>query len=123
MKLKKLLSIVLAVIMVLGVCPVMNVFAAEERTVIDSGICGLQGDNLAWTLYDDGELVISGEGEMDWYVPFNGEKLAPWNDYYDKIKVITLEEGVTSIEEHKGTVPPCHKLNTNEPSLCVWAMR
>jgi len=97
MKLKKLLSIILAVIMVLGVCPVMNVFAAEERNAIDSGICGLQGDNLKWTLYDDGELVISGEGEMDWYVPFNGEKLTPWNDYYDKIKVITLEEGVTSI--------------------------
>ena len=46
MKLKKLLSIILAVIMVLGVCPVMNVFSAEERNVIDSGICGLQGDNL-----------------------------------------------------------------------------
>lgn len=97
MKFKKLLSVFLAVIMVLGVCPVMNVFAAEERNVIDSGICGLQGDNLTWKLFDDGELVISGEGEMDWYVPFNGEKLTPWNDYYDKIKVITLEEGVTSI--------------------------
>lgn len=97
MKVKKLLSILLAVFMVFGVCPAMNVFAAEKRTVVDSGICGLQGDNLAWTLYDNGELVISGEGEMDWYVPFNGKKLAPWNDYYDKIKVITLEEGVTSI--------------------------
>ncbi len=97
MKLKRLLSAFLAVIMALGVCPVMNVFAEEERNVIDSGICGLQGDNLKWKLFDDGELVISGEGEMDWYVPFNGEKLAPWNDYYDKIKVITLEEGVTSI--------------------------
>ncbi len=104
MKLKKLLSIFLAVIMVLGVCPVMNVFAAEERTVIDSGICGLQGDNLKWTLYDDGELVISGEGEMDWYfVHFDDgrfsvpEKLPTWNDYYNQIEVITVEEGVTSI--------------------------
>lgn len=96
MKIKKLLSIFLAVIMVFSTS--VAAFAAEEeRTVIDSGICGLQGDNLKWKLFDDGELVISGEGEMDWYVPIEGEKLAPWNAYYDKIKIITLEEGVTSI--------------------------
>ncbi len=97
MKFKKVLSVFLAVIFIFGTCTTVNAFASEERNVLASGICGLQGDNLKWTLYDDGELVISGEGEMDWYVPFNGEKLAPWNDYYDKIKVITLEEGVTSI--------------------------
>lgn len=97
MKLRKLLSIFISAVLVLGVCPIMSVFAFEERVVVSSGICGAEGDNLKWNLYDDGELVISGEGEMDWYVPINGEKLAPWNDYYDNIKVITLEEGVTSI--------------------------
>ncbi len=99
MKIKKLLSIFLAVIMALGVCPVMNAFAAEERTVIDSGICGAEGDNLKWTLYDDGELVISGEGEMDWYYTSAPTlKHAPWwRVHYNKVKVITIEEGVTSI--------------------------
>lgn len=104
MKIKKLLSVVLAVIMAFGVCPVMNVFAAEERAVVDSGICGAEGDNLKWALYDDGELVISGEGEMDWYfIHFdNGrfsvpEKLSPWYKHYNQIEVITVEEGVTSI--------------------------
>ncbi len=104
MKLKRLLSAFLAVVMAFGVCPVMNVFAEEERNVIDSGICGLQGDNLKWKLFDDGELVISGEGEMDWYfIHFdNGrfsvpEKLPTWYKYYSQIEVITVEEGVTSI--------------------------
>ena len=68
MKIKKLLSIILAVVMTLGVCPAMNVSAEEtERAVVDSGFCGAQGDNLTWTLYDDGELVISGEGETPFY--------------------------------------------------------
>ncbi len=100
MKLKKLLSIILAVIMALGVCPVMNASAEEaERNVVDSGFCGAQGDNLTWTLYDDGELVISGEGEMDWYCPSAPvQKRAPWwSTYYNKVRVITIEEGVTSI--------------------------
>ncbi len=105
MKTKKLLSIFLVVIMVLGICPLMNASAAEKRTVIDSGFCGVQGDNLKWTLFDDGELVISGEGEMDWYAPFDGEKTAPWNDYFDTIKVITIEEGVTSIGKYAFLTP------------------
>ena len=104
MKLKKLLSIILAVIMALGVCPVMNASAEEsERKVIDSGFCGAQGDNLTWTLYDDGELVISGEGETPFYyisekaVEISSPFVPPWYDYFDDIRVITVEEGVTGI--------------------------
>ncbi len=105
MKLKKLLSIILAVIMMLGVCPAMNAFAeeAEERAVVDSGFCGAQGDNLTWTLYEDGELVISGEGETPFYyitekgVEISSPLIPPWYDYFDDIRVITVEEGVTGI--------------------------
>ncbi len=105
MKLKKLLSIILAVIMVLGVCPLINASAEEatERTVIDSGFCGAQGDNLTWTLYDDGELVISGEGETPFYyiteacIEKSSPLIPPWFDYSDDIRVITVEEGVTGI--------------------------
>lgn len=100
MKIKKLLSIFLVTIIIIGVCPVMNVSAEEkERTVVDSGFCGAQGDNLKWTLYDDGELVISGVGEMDWYYTSAPVlKYAPWwQVYYNKVRVITIEEGVTSI--------------------------
>ena len=103
MKIKKLLSVVLAVIMAFSVCPAMNVFAVEERTVVDSGICGVQGDNLTWTLYDDGELVISGKGKMSFYyisekgVEISSPLIPPWYDYFDDIRVITIEDCVTGI--------------------------
>lgn len=98
-KIKQLTAIILCAVIMLAVIP-MQAFAADERNVIDSGFCGADGENLSWTLYDDGELVISGEGEMDWYDVYSGCKLPGWYDYYDKIDVITVEEGVTSIGRH-----------------------
>ena len=93
--LKKLLSVILCAVLLFTTTS--TAFATEEtRTVVDSGFCGAQGENLTWTLYDDGELVISGEGEMDWYYPQFG-KFSPWYNYFDRIDVITVEEGVTSI--------------------------
>ncbi len=38
-----------------------------ERTVTASGTCGAEDDNLTWALYNDGELVISGTGNMEDY--------------------------------------------------------
>lgn len=98
----KVISIILSTIMLFSTCSVaMCGFAAsEDKSVIDSGFCGLYGDNLKWTLYSNGELVISGTGEMDWYNNFGTEyttKVSPWAEYYDDIEVITIEEGVTSI--------------------------
>ncbi|MBQ3499268.1 MAG: hypothetical protein IJA87_09095 [Clostridia bacterium] len=94
--LKKILSVILCAVMIFTTASVA--FAADEtRTVVDSGYCGAQGENLTWTLYDDGELVVSGEGEMDWYYAWSDNKKAPWNDYFEDIYIITVEEGVTSI--------------------------
>lgn len=98
--LKKLLSVFLCAVLLFTTAS--TAFAAEEttRTVVDSGYCGAQGENLTWTLYSDGELVISGEGEMDWYFlsySIETSKLPPWYSYYDKIDVITVEEGVSTI--------------------------
>ena len=100
---KRLTAIILCAAMLIAVAP-MSAFAAEERKTVDSGFCGVDGgENLTWTLYDDGELVISGEGDMDWYYvdyysdnPL-GEHFPPWYDYYKNIDVITVEEGVESI--------------------------
>ncbi|MBQ6931204.1 MAG: hypothetical protein IJN38_03665 [Clostridia bacterium] len=93
---KKLLSVILCAVLLFTTASVA--FAAEEtRTVVDSGYCGAQGENLTWTLYSDGELVISGEGEMDWYYVWSDNKKAPWNDYFEDIYIVTIEEGVTGI--------------------------
>lgn len=102
-KMKRIISVILCTVMLITAVPVCNAFAAERETVAN-GYCGADGGtNLEWTLYSDGECVISGTGEMDWYyVDIRGEKndpekLPPWYGYYDKIKVITVSEGVESI--------------------------
>ncbi len=99
---KNTLSIILTTIILLSTFSVAiyGFASSEDKSVINSGFCGLYGDNLKWTLYSNGELVISGTGEMDWYFTtgeFKKEKLAPWKQYYDDIAVITIEDGVTSI--------------------------
>lgn len=93
---KRFMSVLLCAVLLFTTASVA--FAAEDgRKVVDSGFCGAQGENLTWTLYDDGELVISGEGEMDWYYPWSDNKKAPWNSYFEDIYIITVEEGVTGI--------------------------
>ena len=36
-----------------------------KKQFLASGTCGAQGDNLTWTLTDDGTLTISGKGDME----------------------------------------------------------
>lgn len=61
-----------------------------EPCILASGTCGAQGDNLTWELSCDGDLTISGTGEME-----NYESYAPWHEYYTR--TLTVEEGVTTI--------------------------
>ena len=78
---KKLLSIVLALSMLCAFVPL--VASAEVAT---SGTCG---ENLTWTLGEDGTLTISGTGDMyDYYNDFFGQS---------KIKNVIIKNGVTSI--------------------------
>lgn len=66
-----------------------------NRSVIDSGECGAEGDNVTWTLYDDGELVISGNGAMKDYEYKFYSSTAPW--YSKNVTAVIIEEGITSI--------------------------
>ena len=85
---RKFVSALLALIMVVSIIP-MSVFTASAVT---SGTCG---DNLTWILYADGELVISGAGEMEDYNYYS--IYAPWKNYRSSIKKVTIKDGVTSI--------------------------
>ena len=80
---KKVVSILLVLTLLLTAVP-MSVLAADN---IVEGTCG---PNLTWTLnLDTGELIVSGEGEMD---------SSPWSRiYYDQVESATIGEGVTSI--------------------------
>lgn len=55
-----------------------------------SGTCG---DNVRWTLDEDGLLTISGTGKMGSY----GDEATPWAEYCQNIKKAVIESGVTSV--------------------------
>ncbi len=85
---KKIISVVLSVIMLLSIVPI----TASAATV--SGTCG---DNLTWT-YNTSTctLTISGTGPM--YDYDYGTR--PWETYEDSIKKVIIEDGVTTIGDY-----------------------
>ena len=62
-----------------------------EEGIVDSGNCGANGDNLTWTLDDEGVLTISGTGEMAKYSYYSP---GPWGT---GVTQAIIENGVTSI--------------------------
>ena len=85
---KRLLSFVLAVLMIASLLPA----TALAADIVDSGTCGAEGDgsNLTWTLDSDGVLTISGSGDMRDYS-------APWYGSRSRVKSAVIADGVTSI--------------------------
>ena len=57
----------------------------EETLPPPSGICG---ENLTWTLSDDGTLTITGTGELSGFLA----QALPWADHVEKITKIVLPE-------------------------------
>ncbi len=66
-------------------------------TVADAAESGVCGENLTWTLDDNGLLTISGEGAME---DFSSKSEVPWYSYRTEILSVTIENGVTSIGDH-----------------------
>lgn len=92
-KRNRLLAIVLALVLSVNLFTTSVWAEGEvvEKQLINSGTCG---ENLTWTLSDDGILTISGTGEMtNWGWPTY--TIAPWNA--KNVRVVNIEEGVTSI--------------------------
>ena len=91
---KRIVSFILAVLLICTLLPT-SVFAAG---IVASGTCG---NNLTWALDDAGTLTISGTGNMKNYSlqKVNNKYIttAPWGEYYDTIKSVVIEAGVTSI--------------------------
>ncbi len=88
--------LLLSVVAVLMACFAFCVSAAE---VEETGCCG---NDVRYTLYSDGKLVISGTGDMySWLEP-------SFSEISDNIKSIVIEKGVTSIG--KGAFSGCTSL-------------
>lgn len=89
---KKSFSLFLAVmITLLAVAGAVPVFAQDS-----SGVCGADGaDNVKWA-YDSAlqTLTLYGEGETE---RFDSPDSTPWADFSDSVKLIKIENGITSI--------------------------
>ena len=81
---KRLLSFVLALLMIASLLPA----TALAADIVDSGTCGAE---VTWTLDSDGVLTISGSGDMHGY----GLSEAPWHG--SRVKSAVIADGVTSI--------------------------
>ena len=87
---KKILSLILSLVMLLSVTAGLNLTAKAETA--NSGKCG---ENVTYSLDSStGELTISGTGNMDNYNYYDSN-----NPFYDNsvIKTITISSGVTSV--------------------------
>ena len=65
------------------------IFVLSASACAETG--GTCGENLTWTLDNEGTLTISGTGAMDNY---NNNS---WKDYNQKIRSLIIDDGVTSI--------------------------
>ena len=57
-------------------------------------VYGACGEEAVWVLTENGDLTISGKGEMDDY---SGEDSQPWAVYSLEIRSVTVEKKITSI--------------------------
>jgi len=87
---------------------------AIKDTVLASGYCGAQGENLSWVLTGDGTLTISGEGAMATYI--NAGR-APWYSYRTSITAVVVEDGATTIG--RGAFNECTALERASISASV----
>lgn len=98
---KKAISCLMAVMLVMVsvmIAPI-EVSAETPPSIIADGKCG---ENLTWTLDDNGTLTVSGTGDMwnyDYAIPewSSDIKKKPGENYRDKITAIYINDGVTSI--------------------------
>ncbi len=101
MKLKKILP--LAILLILLSCCCISAHAE-----IYSGECGIEGDNVTYTLNTDtGVLEISGTEDMCDYYDLDE---IPWYPYADSIQTVSISDGVTSIGVY--AFSECHYLTS-----------
>ena len=71
----------------------------DDSSLVASGVCG---DNLTWSLSNDGTLTISGTGDMyDFsiltYLPSGPAVNTPWYTFRNDIKNVVVNDGATHI--------------------------
>ncbi len=77
-----------------------NIPKANLKYKIAYGDCGANGNNVKWTLWDNGKLEITGTGKMKDYSDVTPALSAPWYSNNGKITSVTISDGVTSIGDN-----------------------
>lgn len=92
-RMKKYLSVLLALMMVVCAIPISTFTVGAEETAT-SGTCG---ENLTWA-FDNatGTLTISGKGEMEDY-DYNNR---PWEEYKYEVTSVVINSGVTTVGDN-----------------------
>lgn len=104
---KRFVSLLLAISMILSLMPVSAVtaFAEDENSgavkIIAKGNCGADegGENLKWTLDNNGVLTISGSGAMKDYPRYENQRL-DWYGYKKDIRSVVLDNRITHIGDY-----------------------
>lgn len=104
---KRFVSLLLAISMIFSLMPVSAVtaFAESENggevTTVDSGYCGADngGENLKWTLDNNGVLTISGSGAMKDYTWDENVRL-DWYVRKRDIRSVVLDNRITHIGDY-----------------------
>ena len=71
--------------------------ARATKSIVDSGSCGGDGDNVKWYLYSDGELNITGFGNM---VDISSSTGSPWYNKSELVSLIKIDDGITNIGDY-----------------------
>lgn len=89
---KKTLAFLLSAILLLGMYP-LEVFAVE---IIASGTCG---DDVNWSVYDDGSFLLTGNGTL--MNDYENEEDVPWYNYRESITDASLWlSQITNVGKH-----------------------
>ena len=91
---KRLLTFLLALVMVVSAVPAAFATEPEETTGETESVRAPDecGDGITWE-FDGGVLYIRGDGEMDDFE----EGAAPWQAYKDEIEEVIIEGKLTYI--------------------------
>ena len=91
---KRILSFILAVILIFGVLPGFSASAVGIESK------GSINKNVSWVLYTNGKLVISGKGSTGSNEPYSLDFNTPFtssSELNQQIKTVVIEEGITNI--------------------------
>ena len=68
---------------------------AANAEVVASGNCGAEGNNVTWTLDDQGTLTLDGTGATT--TVYYAKTDQPWYNYESQITNVVVNEGITDL--------------------------